>query len=686
MGSFFSTAEVSAMSGGIKPPAPRDYKLPTVFPSLRSAKRIAFDLEGRDPGLQTLGPGWRRGDAFICGFSLAIGDDKGKIDFADYYPCRHKDAPNLDENRLFEWLEDELSFYQGEIVGANLAYDFDGLQMRGIFAPLAKFRDVQYAEPLLDENAYDYRLERLAQNYLKRGKVTDELKALYGPGVKTRMDEVHPGHMRAYGIGDVTLPLEILPYQYKELKKQNLLELFDLECRLLPMLLYMRRKGQRVDLALAERLGDTLREKRAESLKEATRLIDKRGFELNVENFGQVSVLTTALDSLGISYPKTDKGNASIKDKWLEHLDHPFGKALAAANKYDKALETFVTGYISDFQINGRIHAEFHPLRRVDDESGKNNGTVSGRFSSSHPNLQNLPIRDPEIGPIIRAMFLPEEGYDFWDGDWSQIEFRLLVHAAVERANTTLPASKRAWNDEILAKLKTVLKTQEMYLNDRKTDFHNMVVALTGLERKYAKSITFGLAFSMGIDKLAVQLNMVGPDGLPTQQARDVLEQYHSKLPFMKALQQATTREAEQDGYICTILGRRTHFDLWEPKYSEGAARVKALPLMAAREAYGNKLKRAQTHKSLNCITQGSAGGDMMKTAMVEIWESGLLDNSDDIIASLTIHDELAGSKAKTKIGDEKLAEIKHIMETKIKLHVPVIAEFGVGKNWSETH
>ena len=675
------------MSGGIKPPAPRDYKLPSIFPAFYSAKRIAFDVESYDKDLHTLGPGWRR-DAYICGFSLAIADAKGKPEWAEYFPVRHKDAPNLDESKVIEWLQDNFAFFSGEIVGANLLYEADACAARwNIFAPFAKWRDVQWAAALIDENAYDYRLERIAKDYLGHGKIEDELKNLYGPQVKQRMPEVHPGHMRAYGIGDVTLPLEILPHQYKELKKQNLLELFDLECRLLPMLLYMRRKGQRVDVALAERIGDTLREKRAEALKEATRLVGKRGFEFNIDNFGRNEVITAALDTLGISYPRTDKGNISIKDKWLEHLDHPFGKALAAANKYDKAIETFVTGYISDFQINGRIHAEFHPLRRVDDESGKNNGTVSGRFSSSHPNLQNLPIRDPEIGPLMRAVFLPEEGCDFWDGDWSQIEFRLLVHAAVERANTTLPASKRAWNDEILAKLKTAIKTQEMYLNDHKTDFHNMVCELTGLERKYAKAITFGLAFSMGIDKLALQLNMVGPDGLPTQQARDVLEQYHSKLPFMKALQQATTREAEQDGYICTILGRRTHFDLWEPKYSDqGAPRVKALPLMAAREAYGNKLKRAQTHKSLNCVTQGSAGGDMMKTAMVTIFESGLLDNSDDIICSLTIHDELAGSVARTKAGQEKLAEIKHIMETKIKLLVPVIAEFGVGKNWAEAH
>src|SRR5579863_1043418 len=100
MDGFFSAAEISAISGGRRPPAPRNYKLPTVFPSLNKAKRISFDLESVDESLGAgKGPGWRRG-AYIVGFGVAIADKKGTTDFAEYYPLRHKGAPNLDAERV----------------------------------------------------------------------------------------------------------------------------------------------------------------------------------------------------------------------------------------------------------------------------------------------------------------------------------------------------------------------------------------------------------------------------------------------------------------------------------------------------------------------------------------------------------------------------------------------------------
>ena len=690
MESFFSADEISGMSGGIIPPAPKNYRLPEHFPSLRGVKCIGLDLEDKDKSgslSKDLGPGWRRG-ASIVGFALAIGATDGKIEFSEYYPCRSKAGPNLDPDRLFEWLGDELAFYDGEIVGANLLYDADGFANEGIITPFAKWRDIQWAEALIDENAFNYQLERIAKKYLGEGKVKDELKALYGTAYKERMDEIHPGHMRAYGIGDVVLPLRVMPVQAKELKRQKLDELYDLECRLLPMLLYMRRKGQRVDLAAAEQLHDKFTIRRAECLREATKLIGKRGFELTVENFGKPSVICSALDHLYIPYPKTELGKASIKDKWLEHLDHPFGAMLCAANKYDKALETFVNGYVTDFVIGDRLHPEFHPLRKVDDESGKKNGTVSGRLSSCHPNLQNIPARDDEIGPLCRAMFIAEEGCDLWSGDWSQIEYRLIVHAAVTRGALSQP--EKCWGKnaaearEIWEKLKSATKAQAMYCTDPNTDFHTMVANLTSLRRKDAKGVNFGIAFCMGLAALAGTLGLIGPDGKPLPKALEIMGQYHEKVPFVKAAQQALTKEAEELGYVETLLGRRTHFDRWEPKYHEGA-KAKALPHAEALAEYGEKIKRSMTHKSLNRYTQGG-GADKMKYALVTIWEMGLLDNNECTV-SLTVHDELVGSVQQgSKPGDEKLREIQHIMETTLPLCVPTPAAFSRGANWSEIH
>jgi DNA polymerase I-like protein with 3'-5' exonuclease and polymerase domains len=696
MEGLFSAAEIAGMKGGVRPPAPKNYKLPTHFPSLSRVKRISLDLESCDPSLgNDMGPGWRR-DAFIAGWGLAIGDGKSEQpEFAEYYPVRHRGGPNLDADRVFEWLRDELAFYTGEIVGANLLYDGDGYQYQDIIAPLAKWRDVQWAEALIDENAFNYQLERLSKKYLGHGKVTDELKALYGPGYKTRMHEVHPGHMRAYGIGDVAQPLCVLHHQEKELRKQKLDDLFDMECRLMPMLLYMRRRGQRIDMKAADSLHDQFKAKRAEELQAATKLVPIRGFELTVENFGKPTVVCAALDALGIKYPKTAAGNASIKDKWLENLEHPFGAHLAAANKYDKALETFVNGYVTDFQINGRVHAEFHPLRKVDDETSKNNGTVSGRFSSVHPNLQNIPSRDKVIGPLCRAMFIPEEGMNYFSGDYSQIEFRLLVHCAYTLAQTDPAKAAKLWGSkngaDIWKRLQHAAKARDMYINDPSTDFHNMVVALTGLARKYAKGINFGIAFTMGVDKLAREIGEEEPNPdkpgqmRPTKRAHEILKQYHDNVPFVKAVGQAMTAMAKDDGFIATLLGRRTHFDLWELKfYDEGKQKVKPLPYEEAKAAYGDKIARAMSHKSLNCYTQGG-GADLMKTAMVLAWESGILD-SDDLIISLTVHDELDGSVSPGPKGQERLRELQHIMETAIPISLPTTTEFKQGANWAETH
>lgn len=683
---LFSTAEVAAMSGGLRPPVPKDYRLPDKFPSLSRAYRISLDLESKDNSIAAdRGPGWRR-DAFIVGFALAIENEKGKLEFSEYYPLRHKGAPNLDEHKVYEWLGDEIAFFSGEIVGANLLYDADGFQYKKIHAPLAKWRDVQWAEALIDENAFSYKLNTLCQKYLKEGKATDELKVLYGPGYIERFDEVHPGHARTYGLGDVQLPLRLFRAQEKELKSQNLVNLFDLESRLMPMLLYMRQRGQRIDMKAAEELHFKFDEKRAEALREATKLIGKRGFELTPENFGKPAVLEMALNHLGIVVPRSETGKPSVTDKWLAALDHPAGKRIAAANKYDKAKETFVEGYVSDYQINGRVHCEFHPLRKVDDESGKNNGTVSGRFSSVHPNLQNIPARDEEIGPLCRAMFIPEEGYDYFSGDYSQIEYRLIVHGACMRAALEKPDKR--WGkkaEELFKGLQAAYKARDAYINKPDTDFHTMTAELTGLPRKRAKNINFGIAFCMGVDSLAQALGLVDEKGKPTEEAHKVMNQYHTTVPFVKAVQQAFTEEALSDGFVATLLGRRTHFEMWEPRFQDkSAGRAKALPYAQAVAEYGDKLKRSMTHKALNCFTQGG-GADLMKTSMVKAWESGLLDGPE-LIVSLTVHDELDGSVSPCRIGQEKLRELQHIMETAIPLTLPTPAEFKTGRNWAETH
>lgn len=665
--SFFSADEIDQMKGGLLAPPPPNYKLPTRFPDISKAATISIDLESFDPNIGEKGPGCRRKDGYIVGYGVAAWDKDGKEIYAEYLPTRHRVGQNLDEANVIKYLQDNLNYFEGELLGANvILYDGDWLQTNGIRPRYAKWRDIQWAEALIDETAMNYKLDTIAKKYLGEGKVTQRLKELYGPKYIEFFRDVHPGHAEAYGIGDIRLPYAILKEQRKEMERLGLNDLFNLESRLAPILLYMRENGVRIDPSRASNLQHHLEDKRQASLKDASQL---SGVELTTENFGRPSVVAYALDKLGIEYPTTETGRPSIKDKWLERLEHPFGKALATANKCDKAKETFVDGYIMDYAINERIHAEFHPLRRSD-ENGER-GTESGRFSSTHPNLQNIPTRDEEIGPLCRAMFIPEPGMEWYAVDYSQIEYRMLCHFAV--AN----------------KCKGAEMAQAMYIENPDTDFHEAVAKLTGLKRKDAKNLNFGLVYGMGELHLADSLGLLGPDGKPLPKAKEIMETYHSRAPFIKQLYKMIGETAAKDGEVRTILNRRSQFEMYEPRYTpkdEKTGKMKhvpAKPYEQAIEEYGFDIKRSMTHKALNRKLQGSAA-DLMKLAMVTAWEAGVFTSTADFTASITVHDELDGSIAPTKRGKECFEELQHIMQTCLPLNVPVLVGADTGSDWSD--
>lgn len=732
MDGFFSAEEISNMSGGRRPPAPRDYALPTQFPSFEKAKRISIDLESYDPSIgEDKGPGWRR-NAYIVGVAIAVQGKSGSIDFNEYYPTAHKNVTNLDPEKVLGWLGDNLAFFTGDIVGANLLYDGDGLQYQKVEAPLAKWRDVQWAEALLDENAFSYKLNDLAKKYLGLAKVTDELKLLYGDKYIERFMEVHPAHARKYGLGDVRLPLMVLEEQEKALKKEKLTDLYDLECRLTPFLLYMRRLGVRVDTAKAAGLNITLADKRDECLTAASKIC---GIQLNAENYTKPTVQEGIFRNLGIKVPRLIKepgqkeslryppghekwrpdGKISVTDVWLERLDDDpetaekakgIGELLLTANKVEKARGTFVDGYITDNAIGDRVHCEFHPLRKKKDENEKSKGTVSGRFSGSNPNLQNIPARDEEIGPMCRSMFIADEGAQWWSQDYSQIEYRMLIHFAVALG------------------CKGAEVPQELYRKNPDTDFHDMCARMMYAEkdqhggpgwnvleamckagtitkdelkkklkniRKPAKNLNFGMVYGMGEQKLANSLGETNPDGTPNENAKRIMKQYHEASPYIKDLMSKCTKFAEENEYITTILNRRRRFVLWEPRFTpKGQPRPTGLPLEQAKlEWPDQKLKVSMTHKALNAKLQGSAA-DLMKIAMVLLWERGVFDSGNDINCTLTVHDELNGSFLDTKRGNESLKEVKYVMENAWKLWtgeellLPILTGGATGANWSE--
>jgi DNA polymerase I-like protein with 3'-5' exonuclease and polymerase domains len=608
-----------------------NWKIPTEFPNLSGQGLISFDVETYDPDLSTRGPGAQR-DGRLVG--LAIGTEAG---FRKYYPIDHEIGPNLPRERVLDWARQELG-RPGPKVGANLLYDLDFLTAAGV-PVTGPFYDVQIAEPLLNENKLSYSLESLAQEYLNEGKHEDVLSqwliGMFGKhvDVKANIWRAPAQIVGPYAESDVDLPLRIFAKQKPKLESQALWELFILESKLIPMLLAMRQRGVRVDLERAEKLYADL-EKRQEVVIEEI----QRTTGLAIDIWAAESI-AKVFDRAGVPYKRTTKTKApSFRRRWLESCTLPVAKMLVEARRLDKLKGTFVKGYVLDGHINGRIHCQFHQLR------GDENGTVSGRLSSSHPCLQNVSKHDEELGPIIRSLFLPDKDQQFWSFDWSQIEFRLAVHYAA------------------LVQFPDAQKVVEQYNQDDSTDYHEVVARLTGLSRSRAKGMNYGMIYGMGARKLCNNL------GVSFSEGQKLLAEYHRSVPFIKPLANALTEQASENGEIVTLAGRYRRFNMWE---KNGEYATDNFP----------GAKRAFTHKALNALLQGSAA-DIMKIGMVQIWESGVCN----VLGAphLTVHDELDGSLPPGNVAKEALAEVGHIMETCVQLLIPLKADGGIGKNWAE--
>lgn len=598
----------------------------TDYPSLQGRGPIALDVETYDPDLKTRGPGAHR-DGYIAGIAVAV---EG---FSAYYPIAHEIGPNLPKAKVLAWLKRELSTDVPKI-GANILYDLAFLSAAGINVS-GPFWDVQIAEPLLDETLFSYSLENLAQRYLKTGKRSEEMS----DWIKSKFKVRKPGNyiwrapaeiVAPYAIGDVEMPLQIFKMQKAQLKKHDRLwDLFLLESSLIPMLLAMRQRGVRVDVSRAEELFDDM-------TRRQKRLTRKVGTEFAPWNARDIAKI---FDARGVEYPLTEKTKApSFTKEWLAHHKHPVAKLIHEIRHLDKLRNTFVEGAIINGHYGGRLHCSFNQLRSDD------YGAVSGRFSSSNFNLQQIPVRTDD-GKLIRSLFLPDVDNDWGDADFNQVEYRLIAHTAAEMH------------------LRGAQDVVDKYNKDSSTDFHQVIAEMTGLPRYQAKTINFACAYGAGVAKICEQLGLDIPAGTK------VLNEYHKRAPFIRPLTNALTEEANRDGQIETLLGRVRRFNMWEDKNGQ----------RSKFRTHG--ARRAFTHAALNAYIQGSAA-DVLKQAMSDIWSSGVCDVLGP--PHLTVHDELCFSVPKNKAGKEAFAEVKHIMETAVEISVPLLVDTGIGKNWGE--
>jgi len=615
--------------------AQTEWDCPENFPDLSDAKFISIDLETKDPDLRAKGSGAIQGHGEIVGIAIAVEGWSG------YYPIAHEGGGNMDKRIVLEWFK-KVCATDAVKIFHNAMYDVCWIRAYGI--PInGHIIDTMVMASLIDENRLWYSLNSVSFDYLgevKNEKALKEAAESWGIDPKKEMYKLPAMYVGNYAEKDAELTLELFKVLSREINKQNLTNIFDLETQLFPCLIDMKFKGVRVDIERAHKLKQQLNTQEESLLLEV-----KKETGLDVQIWAARSI-AKVFDKLSLTYATTEKtGSPSFTKNFLSTHNHPVVKSIAKAREINKAHTTFIDTILKH-QHRGRIHADINPIR------SDQGGTVTGRFSYSNPNLQQIPARNKELGPMIRSLFIPENNHQWGCFDYSQQEPRLVVHYAA----TTEPICFDESVSNIVDKFK-----------DDSVDFHQTVANMANISRTQAKTINLGLFYGMGKAKLQAEL------GLNTkQEAEELFNTYHTNVPFVRDLMNYTSKTAQTSGSIGTLLGRRCRFNKWEPNQF---GMHKPMDFEEAERTYGRgRIRRAFTYKALNKLIQGSAA-DMTKKAMVNLYNEG-------IVPHIQIHDELDISVE----SDSQAKKIIEIMENAVSLEVPNKVDYESGKTWGDIY
>lgn len=677
----------------------------STLPDWSDFERVALDIETKDPGLTTLGPGVRRSGkyaGFITGVSFAC-DDGTNCGPAFYLPMRHEGGGNYtNHEQVLAYLRHQAKHFRGDIVGANLQYDLDWLAESDVLFRPRFFRDIQVSGPLLDQPELSRMqddegnwfwgyiparmgLEAQAEHLGLPGKDERELDAWAertGLDPKADMWRAPADLVARYAIQDVRLPLQIIKLHEREIEAQELWAVYNLESRLLPVLLKMRRRGVRIDPSKLEQVELRADELEARAMAELKALT---GVKVKAGDTQKNALLADCFKAIGVKLPKTPTGKDSIKAGWLNNHPSKVAKLILEARKWAKVRTTFVKS-ISNHAIDYggghfRIHCTFNQLRQ-ERETGEVKGAAFGRLSSSDPNLQQQPARDREIGPLWRSIYVPDEGGRWACLDFSSQEPRMITHYA----ELTAKLDKR---NRIPTHVKeAAYAAANACRTDPNWDNHSMMAAMmyddfdpSGLlefdadgqptkRHKYmkglrgdAKTIFLGLCYGMGSGKLAISLGLpvvkvwqdwaYGGKGGEVVQAGDegmaLLNRFRERVPYVQALQKMVQAKAQKAGYITTLLGRRCRF----PRHPK-TGRIE------------------WAHKGLNRLIQGSSA-DQTKQAMVLADEAG-------IRLQLQVHDEID----MTFWDPMEIEAAREIMVNAVQLNVPSQVDVETGPSWGE--
>lgn len=510
---------------------------------------LTIDFETRDPNISLKkGAGWVYKDFDILGAAYKIGD---------LVPIFTSD---MDEVRY-------VVSNAKTLICHNAQYDIGCLHRLNIPYQDKIIVDTHILSKLYDNTLMSYSLDNLSSDFLGQRKdyaaLEEAAEQLSIRKYMSHMDQLFEGfpHLVAqYAKQDVELTYGLSQYLKKYLY-QEALDLIPFYSDLIKALVLWRSKGVRIDLNQAERSEAALH-----ALKVSNHDIFKNYCgDINIESTKQLS---EAFRSLGLVPGTSVKGGDSVDSKWRSSQDHPAITALDAAKKYNKLRREFVEGIVERAE-DGRIYPEINIMGAAE----------TGRFSSSNPNIQQIPKRDELATELVRSLFIPEEGESWYSLDFSSQEPRLQVHYAY--------LAKCVGADDLVKK----------FNENPQLDLHQQVADIASISRKQAKTINLGMSYGMGIEKLATTLK------LDTKEAREIITRYKKLTPYLAQLNKAVQDAGVSRGYIKTLLGRRLKMDMDKP------------------------------YKALNKVIQGSSA-DQTAIAMVQAYRESL-----PILFS--VHDEL---------------------------------------------
>lgn len=580
---------------------------------LRNAPAIAVDVETTSTDAMT---------AELVGIAVTDREQAGY-----YVPMGHERGTQVSLDDVRRELGDLLQSPDIVKYAHNGKFDLVVLEKHGLGLSPIGF-DTMIAEWLADPASRNLGLKNLAWSRL-RVEMTP-ISDLIGTGRnQASMASVDVEQVAAYAGADVDMTYRLAKVLEEELRSRELWSLFkDVEMPLLPVLARMEMNGVALDVdflaemsaELAERLGAVERE-----------VYEWVGYQFNLNSTQQLSeALFTKLDLPTAGLRKTSSGHYSTAVDTLEALRgyHPVVELVLEHRQLAKLKSTYADALPRLVNpATGRVHTSYNQT-----------GTVTGRISSSEPNLQNIPIRT-EIGRRVRRAFIAERGCKLVGADYSQVELRVLAHVAQD------PAMMDAF-----------ARGEDIHATTAAAVYGIPVSEVTPDMRRVAKTANFAVTYGV------TDYGLAQSTGLSRAEAEQFIQNYFERFPKVKQYLERTKRLASEQGWVETLLGRRRYF-----------------PELASSSRMHAQARAAAERMAINMPIQGTAA-DIIKLAMIRL-QQALDARSLEAKLTLQVHDELVLEVPESEV-DEVSALVKETMENAFPLDVPLKADISAGDNW----